>query len=102
MKLCGSVKCKHCKWLRRRGRNGLLHTCYDIQVSTISISVIEPDCFTVHVGGGCVFNSKRNHKAEQIDSQYKQINKQITMVGEDVRGSSGLISKNVKNIWLEG
>ena len=52
MKLCGSVKCKHCKWLRGRGRNGLLHTCYDIQVSTISISVIEPDCFTVHVEGG--------------------------------------------------
>ena len=52
------------------GMAGFLHTCYDIQVSTSL--VIEPDCFTVH-GGGDVFNSKRNHKAEQIDSQYKQI-----------------------------
>ena len=34
------------------GMAGLLHTCYDIQVSTCS--VIEPDCFTVH-GGGDVF-----------------------------------------------
>ena len=32
------------------GMAGLLHTCYDIQVSTSS--VIEPDCFTVHGGGG--------------------------------------------------
>ena len=40
------------------GMAGSLHTCYDIQVSTR--------------GEKCVINSKRNHKAEQMDRQCKQ------------------------------